>query len=157
MQPETFLDNCNNILLVNSTNSLRPPSVRPPSARPGAPRLRPDSAFPLHEIIPLGKIKVIVENQNTKEVDEEETVVIQNAGVAPEPIQKVLDIPEDKGHLVEQILEQIHNDDVIEHVRNKNEINWESEGKNALQNLALINFFLVYFKVFIIGIVLVRK
>ncbi|GJQ66299.1 hypothetical protein Trydic_g4345 [Trypoxylus dichotomus] len=108
--------------------SLRPPSVRPSSARPGAPRLRPDSTFPLHEVVPLGKINVIIENYNAKETDEEETVIIQNKELEPEQIQKLLDIPEDKGHLVEQILEQIHDDDVAEHVKNKNEIDWENEG-----------------------------
>ncbi|KAI4468468.1 traf3-interacting protein 1 [Holotrichia oblita] len=98
------------------------------SARPGAPRLRPDSSLPLSEIVPLGKINVIVENYNGKEVDEEETVVIHNAELEAEPIQKLLDIPEDKGHLVEQILEQIHDEDVADHVKNKNEIDWESKG-----------------------------
>ncbi|KAI4468474.1 traf3-interacting protein 1 [Holotrichia oblita] len=115
-------------VLARPMSSLRPPSVRPSSARPGAPRLRPDSSLPLSEIVPLGKINVIVENYNGKEVDEEETVVIHNAELEAEPIQKLLDIPEDKGHLVEQILEQIHDEDVADHVKNKNEIDWESKG-----------------------------
>ncbi|KAK9709212.1 Microtubule-binding protein MIP-T3 CH-like domain [Popillia japonica] len=109
-------------------SSLRPPSVRPSSARPGAPRLRPDSSFPLSEILPLGKINVIIENYNTKDVDEEETVVIHSTELEVEPIQKLLEIPEDKGHLVEQILEQIHDEDVAVHVKSKNEIDWEIKG-----------------------------
>ncbi|KRT82405.1 hypothetical protein AMK59_4518, partial [Oryctes borbonicus] len=111
-----------------SVPSLRPPSVRPSSARPGAPRLRPDSTLPMQEMVTLGKINVIVENYNTKETDEEETVVIENKELEPEQVQKLLDIPEDKGHLVEQILEQIHDDDVAEHVKNKNDIDYENEG-----------------------------
>lgn len=121
---------------------MRPPSVRPSSARPGAPRLRPDSALPLHEMVPLGKINVIVENYNMKEMDEEETVVIQNSEMEIEQVQKVLDIPEDKGHLVEQILEQIHDSDVAEHatVKNKNEIDWESEGIKRLLHKPYIQY-----------------
>lgn len=116
------------LVLARPMSSLRPPSVRPSSARPGAPRLRPDSSFPLSEILPLGKINVIIENYNTKDVDEEETVVIHSTELEVEPIQKLLEIPEDKGHLVEQILEQIHDEDVAVHVKSKNEIDWEIKG-----------------------------
>lgn len=93
-------------VLKRQQSALRPPSVRPSSARPGAPRLRPDSAFPLKEAIPMGKINVIVENFDN-DVDEEETVIIQRESeIVEEPT--AINIPNDnKGHLVEQILEQI--------------------------------------------------
>ncbi|XP_056630593.1 TRAF3-interacting protein 1 [Diorhabda sublineata] len=91
-------------------SSLRPPSVRPSSARPGAPRLRLDSAIPMHEPIPMGTINVIVENVDSM-ADEEETVVIETATAESEPVQIVHEIELDnKGHLVEQILEQIEGD-----------------------------------------------
>lgn len=99
-------------ILTRQQSALRPPSVRPSSARPGAPRLRPDSAFPLKEVIPMGKINVIVENFD-KDVDDEETVIIQRE---PEIIEEptLINIPNDnKGHLVEQILEQIQESDTI--------------------------------------------
>lgn len=102
--------------------------MRPTSARPGAPRLRPDSALPLKEMVPLGKINVIVENYSAPD-DEEETVVIQSAPeVEPEPQTPALDIPADRGHLVEQILEQLHEDDVQDQQKAKVDIQWETEG-----------------------------
>lgn len=88
---------------------LRPPSVRPSSARPGAPRLRPDSALPLKEMITLGKINVIVENFD-KGDEENETVVVESTvdvELSDVPTEINLNIPSDKGQLVEQILEQI--------------------------------------------------
>lgn len=92
----------------NADNFLRPPSVRPSSARPGAPRLRPESALPMKEMVTLGKINVIVESFNNKDDDEEEeTVIIQTEDKITEPPEKELNIPNDKGQLVEQILEQI--------------------------------------------------
>lgn len=106
-------------------SSLRPPSVRPSSARPGAPRLRPDSALPTQEAVVMGNIKVIVENVDN--VDDEETVVIEN--YHPEVVEEAtaIDIPlKNKGHLVEQILEQIK-----EGERNNQsvEVEWDTNGK----------------------------
>lgn len=101
--------------------------MRPSSARPGAPRLRPDSALPGQEVVAMGKINVIIENYSDKDADDEETVVIQNASEI-ELENHILDLPADKGHLVEQILEQIHEDDVLEHSKPKIDIDWEQEG-----------------------------
>lgn len=101
--------------------------MRPSSARPGAPRLRPDSALPAQEMIAMGKINVIIENYSDKDADDEETVVIQNLSEI-ELENHILDLPADKGHLVEQILEQIHEDDVLEHTKPKTDIDWEQEG-----------------------------
>ncbi|KAF7280000.1 hypothetical protein GWI33_006516 [Rhynchophorus ferrugineus] len=106
-------------------SSLRPPSVRPSSARPGAPRLRPDSALPLNEPVAMGNIKVIVENA----VDEEETVVIQNAPDEEDeneltPADLLNNSSENKGQLVEQILEQIQE----EGSKRRVEIDWEQDG-----------------------------
>jgi TRAF3-interacting protein 1 len=110
-------------------SSLRPPSVRPSSARPGAPRLRPDSAFPVKEVVPMGKINVIVESFD-KDVDEEETVIIQsNPEVVDEQNENVADVPGDnKGHLVEQILEQINESDNKSSATKSKE--WQKDGKN---------------------------
>lgn len=119
---------------IRPKSSLRPPSVRPSSARPGAPRLRPESALPFKEVIPLGKIKVIVENYSDKEADDEETVVIQNVlELEPEPTGPVLELPADKGHLVEQILEQLHEQDILEQPKPNVDIDWEEgfRGKDA--------------------------
>lgn len=119
-----------------SPTFLRPPSVRPPSARPGAPRLRPDSALPLQEVVPLGKINVIVENFSTKE-DEEETVVFQASPETEFDISStMLDIPTEKGHLVEQILEQLQTEEMKENNSISNvDIEWQRDdfrGKNAI-------------------------
>ncbi|KAJ3665406.1 hypothetical protein Zmor_000902 [Zophobas morio] len=106
-------------------SSLRPPSVRPSSARPGAPRLRPDSALPIKEIVPMGKINVIVENFDKD--DEEETVIIQsNPEVVEEHVDNISDVPRDnKGHLVEQILEQINESEVNKVSTTENE--WQKD------------------------------
>lgn len=120
---------------------LRPPSVRPSSARPGAPRLRPESSIPMKEIVPLGKINVIVENFDAKDTnpdeDEDDTVVIQSMPeentVESNFTEKSLnlDIPADKGHLVEQILEQMQDGGQGE----KAQLEWEHEGKvNTMQH-----------------------
>ncbi|CAH2001611.1 unnamed protein product [Acanthoscelides obtectus] len=102
-------------------SSLRPPSVRPSSARPGAPRLRPDSALPMKEPVAMGGVKVIVENVDTQ--DDDDTVVVENVDVKEEEEQQPnVEIPLDnKGHLVEQILEQIQEDEG----KKKIEIDWE--------------------------------
>lgn len=96
------------------SNTLRPPSVRPSSARPGAPRLRPDSALPLKEPVAMGKINVIVENFDKLDDPDEETIIIENA---PEDIEEIkpqadLDLPQEKGQLVEEILKQIGDEEV---------------------------------------------
>lgn len=104
-------------------SSLRPPSVRPSSARPGAPRLRPDSALPSTEPVLMGNINVIVESVDN--IDDEETVIIENN---PEVIEDstATDISlKNKGHLVEQILEQIKDGETISHV----EVDWNKNGK----------------------------
>ncbi|XP_017781394.1 PREDICTED: TRAF3-interacting protein 1 [Nicrophorus vespilloides] len=112
---------------------LRPPSVRPSSARPGAPRLRSDSALPIREIVPLGKINVIVENfdgNNAKEEDEEETVVVETANddlQDTQLLEKSLDMPADKGHLVEQILEQIKGPEQLEEHVKGTTIDWQQD------------------------------
>ena len=108
-------------------SSLRPPSVRPTSARPGAPRLKSDSMLPLQEPVVFGKINVIVENFDRAETEDEETVVIETKekDFEPQDVSKNMDLPADKGHLVEQILEQI-NGDISEHT-SKTDIDWENE------------------------------
>lgn len=118
-------------LLATSSSTLRPPSVRPSSARPGAPRLRPDSALPLKEPVTMGKINVIVENFDKTEdqENEEETVVIENA---PEEIEETksqvdLNIPQEKGQLVEEILKQIGDEEVVEKKISSSE--WQIDGK----------------------------
>ncbi|XP_044265705.1 TRAF3-interacting protein 1 [Tribolium madens] len=115
-------------------SSLRPPSVRPSSARPGAPRLRPDSALPIKEIVPMGKINVIVESFD-KDGDEEETVIIQsNSEAAEEHVENTVEVSgTNQGHLVEQILEQINESDVKVNAT-KNEDDWQKDvfqGKDA--------------------------
>lgn len=118
------------LFLVASSSTLRPPSVRPSSARPGAPRLRPDSALPLKEPVAMGKINVIVENfDKMDDQEEEETVVIENS---PEEIEETksqtdLNIPQQKGQLVEEILKQIGDEDVVEKKISNNE--WQIDGK----------------------------
>lgn len=112
-------------------SSLRPPSVRPSSARPGAPRLRPDSALPIKEVVPMGKINVIVESFDKD--DEEETVVIQsNPETVEEQVESITEVTGNKGHLVEQILEQINESDVKVNA-NKTEDDWQKEGKIVLK------------------------
>ncbi|CAH1164116.1 unnamed protein product [Phaedon cochleariae] len=104
-------------------SSLRPPSVRPSSARPGAPRLRPDSALPIKEPVTMGNINVIVENVDA--ADDEETVVIETVGEAPDEKLGPLEVSaENKGQLVEQILEQIAEEG---DGKRKTEIDWETE------------------------------
>lgn len=108
--------------------------MRPSSARPGAPRLRQENILPVQEVVQMGKINVIVENFGDKQgqEDDEETVVIQDMpDVLPtgDDISPMLNLPVDKGHLVEQILEQINEDDVHEHTKKTVDINWEGEGK----------------------------
>uniref|UniRef100_A0AAR5P1Y3 TRAF3-interacting protein 1 n=2 Tax=Dendroctonus ponderosae TaxID=77166 RepID=A0AAR5P1Y3_DENPD len=96
---------------------------------PGAPRLRPESALPASEPMAMGDIKVIVENFDSGMGDEEDTVVIQNDPdiIEDNEIQTdLLNISGDnKGQLVEQILEQIQGQ---EGVRKKVEIDWEQDG-----------------------------
>ncbi|VEN42683.1 unnamed protein product [Callosobruchus maculatus] len=110
-------------------SSLRPPSVRPSSARPGAPRLRPDSALPMQEPVAMGSVKVIVENVDAQ--DDDDTVVVENVDVKDEEEPSNVEIPLDnKGHLVEQILEQIQEGEG----KKKIEIDWEydSHAKDAV-------------------------
>ncbi|RZC35093.1 TRAF3-interacting protein 1 [Asbolus verrucosus] len=109
-------------------SSLRPPSVRPSSARPGAPRLRPDSGFLIKEVVPMGKINVIVENFD-KDADEEETVIIQSNPEIIEEQNENIDVPGDnKGHLVEQILEQINESDNDKTHTTKMDNDWQKDG-----------------------------
>ncbi|XP_072388125.1 uncharacterized protein IFT54 [Diabrotica undecimpunctata] len=111
-------------------SSLRPPSVRPSSARPGAPRLRIDSALPMQEAVPMGTINVIVENVDASAPDEEETVVIETVSVDPEGPTEIPPVDFDnKGHLVEQILEQIEGKSVEN--KKKTGIDWDN---NALRH-----------------------
>ncbi|XP_064211466.1 TRAF3-interacting protein 1 isoform X2 [Tribolium castaneum] len=115
-------------------SSLRPPSVRPSSARPGAPRLRPDSALPIKEVVPMGKINVIVESFD-KDGDEEETVIIQsNSEAVEEQVESTVEVSGgNQGHLVEQILEQINESDVKVNAA-KNDDDWQKDvfqGKDA--------------------------
>ncbi|KAJ8924427.1 hypothetical protein NQ315_007223 [Exocentrus adspersus] len=115
-------------------SSLRPPSVRPSSARPGAPRLRPDSALPLQEAVTMGNINVIVESVDNI-MDDEETVVIQTtAEVAEENFNSVAVPDDNKGQLVEQILEQIQ--EAGEGVRRNVDIDWEQEGLHSRDGAA---------------------
>ncbi|KAK4884705.1 hypothetical protein RN001_000976 [Aquatica leii] len=109
-------------------SAARPSSVRPSSARPGAPRLQKVDTILIKdkEIVSLGKVEVIDEHSTTDFVDEEETVTIE---AAPEiELQAApIDIPTDKGHLVEQILQQINTSD-IEPTKSNLNVEWEQAG-----------------------------
>ncbi|KAG5881750.1 hypothetical protein JTB14_029078 [Gonioctena quinquepunctata] len=108
---------------IRPRSSLRPPSVRPSSARPGAPRLRPESALPLQETVTMGNINVIVENIDL--ADDEETVVIEAASELPKEMSTSPEVVGDnKGQLVEQILEQIKEE---EGIKKKTDIDWEAD------------------------------
>lgn len=115
--------------------------MRPSSARPGAPRLRNENFIPPGEIVPLGKVNVIIENFSN-DLDEEDTVTIQSI---PEPeFQEptvLMPMPTDKGHLVEQILEQIQQDDVVEHTKHTVNIEWEQDGKTEFSAHQFIYLF----------------
>ncbi|XP_044745472.1 TRAF3-interacting protein 1 [Coccinella septempunctata] len=120
-----------NIVLQTSSSvqrpksSLRPPSVRPSSARPGAPRLRPDSALPIHEVVPMGKINVIVENLDN-DGEDEDTVVIHNAAEEQATAEPIADLPaKNQSHLVEQILDQIKENEDLP--KSKADIDWEQD------------------------------
>ncbi|XP_018322892.1 TRAF3-interacting protein 1 isoform X2 [Agrilus planipennis] len=122
-----------------NTSLLRPPSVRPSSARPGAPRLKQEPVIPSEEVVPMGKVKVIIENFDKNDVDDEDTVTIQLVE-PPEVSTRSPALSSDvRGHLVEQILEQLQNDDESTANLNKTsqvEIEWEQEeglgGKDAV-------------------------
>lgn len=125
---ETTINIKNNLVLqpnpVRPRSSLRPPSVRPSSARPGAPRLRPESALPAEQIVPMGKINVIIENFD-KDGDDDDTVVVHNATEDTPSFEPV--VPEkNRGHLVEQILSQI-NDQNIDTPEEIKDSGWSNE------------------------------
>ncbi|XP_031356028.1 TRAF3-interacting protein 1 isoform X1 [Photinus pyralis] len=109
-------------------SSLRPPSARPSSARPGAPRLQRSDSMLIKEkeVLPLGKVEIIDENSSNTYIDEEETVTIE-ATPEVEYQAPVLDLPTDKGHLVEQILQQINSSDV-EPIKSNVNVEWEQAG-----------------------------
>ncbi|KAJ8937580.1 hypothetical protein NQ318_023111 [Aromia moschata] len=95
----------------------------PPVRGRGPPRLRPDSALPPQEPIAMGNINVIIENVDGV-ADEEETVVIQTAVEAPDDAQSSVEVPhENKGQLVEQILEQIQGEEGG--VKGRVDVDWE--------------------------------
>lgn len=73
----------------------------------------------------MGNIKVIVESIDN--VDDEETVVIENNAEVIDDVAP-LDIPlKNKGHLVEQILEQIKEG---EKINRSVEVEWDANGKS---------------------------
>lgn len=96
------------------------------SARPGAPKIRErqDTIPPPEQPITTGQVQVIVEDFNAKDnnTDEEETVVIKAVPEAtvPPPVLSHPDIPNEQGHLVSQILQQL-DDDVVEFPKAKEE------------------------------------
>ncbi|KAK5648328.1 hypothetical protein RI129_003220 [Pyrocoelia pectoralis] len=116
-------------------SSLRPPSARPLSSRPGAPRLQKSDSILIKEkeVLPLGKVDIIDENL-TNYIDEEETVTIESAPEV-EYHAPVLDLPTDKGHLVEQILQQINNND-IEPIKSNVNVEWEQGGMRSRNSAA---------------------
>lgn len=80
----------------------------------------------------MGKINVIVENFDKNNADDEETVIIQtNVEIIEETDEKITDFGENKGHLVEQILEQIQEGN--SHLINKSDIDWQSDGVFIVQ------------------------
>lgn len=131
---------------------MRPPSVRPPSARPGAPRLRPESALPQEEVIPMGKINVIVENFANTEEEDEETVVIQTKpseeSVEIQPIVD-LDISGEKGQLVEQILEQMSEQSAAQKPKIKTDIEWDGKMFMFCYAVFFVLFLFYYFSVIV--------
>lgn len=88
---------------------LRPPSVRPSSARPAAPRLRDkvDTVVPPEQLVPLGKVHVIVEHAVSDNEDNEETVRLEMPVEDVVQLAETSSIPVERGHLVQQILAQI--------------------------------------------------
>lgn len=116
-------------------SSLRPPSARPLSSRPGAPRLQKSDSILLKEkeVFPVGKVDIIDENL-TNYIDEEETVTIE-AAPEVEYHAPVLDLPTDKGHLVEQILQQINNNE-IEPIKSNVNVEWEQAGMRSRNSAA---------------------
>ncbi|XP_023021938.2 intraflagellar transport 54 [Leptinotarsa decemlineata] len=113
--------------IIRPKSSLRPPSVRPSSSRPGAPRLRPESVLPLQETVTMGNINVIVEKVDL--MDDEETVVIETTTEMPRETLRNLDISGDnKGQLVEQILEQIQEE---EGSKKKVDIDWDADALHS--------------------------
>ncbi|KAF5291292.1 hypothetical protein FQA39_LY03443 [Lamprigera yunnana] len=109
-------------------SSIRPVSVRPSSARPGAPRLQKSDTIIVKDkdIIPLGKVNVIDENSANDFADEEETVTTETT--AELEIQAMpIDLLTDKGHLVEQILQQINTSD-FEPTKTNVNVEWEQAG-----------------------------
>ncbi|CAG9857542.1 unnamed protein product [Phyllotreta striolata] len=106
-------------------SSLRPPSVRPSSARPGAPRLlRADPALQSLEQLAAGAgaVRVIVDDADAEGDEEEVVVAVEAAPFEPEapPDAGGLD---NKGHLVEQILEQCDEAGA----RRRTEIDWDDD------------------------------
>ncbi|KAJ8972973.1 hypothetical protein NQ317_019320 [Molorchus minor] len=72
----------------------------------------------------MGNINVIIENIDN--IDEEETVVIQSSSNIVDEITSSVDVPEEnKGQLVEQILEQIQGE---EDGGKRVNIDWEDDG-----------------------------
>lgn len=74
----------------------------------------------------MGNINVIVENVDN--MDDEETVVIQTTSEVAEENFNSVEVPkQNKGQLVEQILEQIQEEG--EGPKKKVDIDWEQDGK----------------------------
>lgn len=73
----------------------------------------------------MGNINVIVERIDTATVDEEETVVIETAPAEPEVVPEVNIELDNKGHLVEQILEQLEESGG----KKRTEIDWDPDGR----------------------------
>lgn len=88
----------------------------------------------------MGKINVIVENFDKIDDDpDEETVVIENATEEIEDIKPQIDLnmPQEKGQLVEEILKQIGDEVVVEQKIGNSE--WQIDSKRVV----FVVFFLV--------------
>ncbi|XP_008555610.1 TRAF3-interacting protein 1 [Microplitis demolitor] len=126
-----------------SSGFLRPPTARPPSARPAAPRLRGKTDFIINNNVAnqIADINVIVQNFDMKEDDAEDMVVVEssvnddnnsllninNINISNDLNDK--QVTQEHGYLVAQILEtqrELVNEDNVELIPNKVEIEWES-------------------------------
>ncbi|XP_057321126.1 TRAF3-interacting protein 1 [Microplitis mediator] len=134
----------NSGIVKTSSGFLRPPTARPPSARPAAPRLRGKTDFIINNnaVNQIADINVIVQNFDMKEDDAEDMVVVESSinddnnsllnNINNNNISNDLNdkqVTQEHGYLVAQILEtqrELVNEDNVELIPNKVEIEWES-------------------------------
>lgn len=136
-------ENKNSGIVKTSSGFLRPPTARPPSARPAAPRMRGKTDFIINTngANQIADINVIVQNFDLKEDDAEDMVVVEttinddnsllinNVNSSNNADWNDKQLTQEHGYLVAQILEtqrELVNEDNVELIPNKVEIEWES-------------------------------